>query len=36
MRSGLARAAPETPKQGVSGVFTATGETVFELFHVKS
>jgi len=35
MRNGLARAAPETQKQGVSGVFAATGETYFELFHYK-
>ncbi|MCL2373055.1 MAG: hypothetical protein FWC78_06600 [Defluviitaleaceae bacterium] len=36
MRNGLARAAPETLKQGVSGIFAATGETDFELFHKTS
>jgi len=33
MRNGLTQAAPETPRQGVSGVFAATGENAFELFH---
>jgi len=33
MRNSLAKATPETPREGVSGVFAATGETDFKLFH---
>jgi len=33
MKNSLTQAAPEMPKQNISGVFTATDETIFELFH---
>ena len=33
MRNGPARTAQQTPKQGVSGIFAATGKADFELFH---
>jgi len=33
MRSGLAQAALETPRQAVLGAFAATGDTDFGLFH---